>query len=401
GSGVSCWGVGKRGQLGTGKRDDEPVPKAIPNGVGFNIRIVQVSAGGGLVRVAHTLLLTDTGRVLSFGCAQYGQLGHGFSAGKQLPDETKPRYIEYLSGMRITNVSAGELHSACVNNDGDLYTWGEGFCGQLGHADKRPQLTPKKVEVGDLEYECVETVDCGSRQTVCVTEEGEVFSFGLGWFGVLGSSNLTLVDNSTQCIPKKIEALDGIKILGISVGHRHVLALDEDGVVYSWGSGGGGALGHGDFVQRNIPERIDELVHVKKKVTSLSAGVDISMVVVDDGGVFSWGRTKNGRNGLGMQESNVAIPRQVQLGEHSGLAVSVEAAYVHSLIVLCTGQTLICGGVGINDSVDGADAGDDGLPRLIQDDGTINCWQRGKEIIEIKKVEKWKKYGKYETKGRA
>lgn len=135
------------------------------------------------------------------------------------------------------------------------------------------------------------------------------------------------------------------------------------------------------------------------QVTQITAGVDISMVVVDDGGVFAWGRTKNGRNGLGMQEGSVTIPRQVQLGDHTGLAVDVEAAYVHSLIVLCTGETLICGGVGVDDSVDGAGKDDDGLPRLIRE-GDINCWQRGKEVVEVKKVEKYKKYGKYETKGR-
>jgi alpha-tubulin suppressor-like RCC1 family protein len=82
-----------------------------------------VSAGGGLVRVAHTLLLTDTGHVLSFGCASYGQLGHGYSAGSQLPDEVRPRYITALANEFVTCISAGELHSGCVTEDGDVYTW--------------------------------------------------------------------------------------------------------------------------------------------------------------------------------------------------------------------------------------------------------------------------------------
>ena len=149
---------------------------------------MQVSAGGGLVRVAHTLLLTSTGRVLSFGTAQYGQLGHGYSAGKQLSDELRPKYIEALNGVRCTCVSAGELHSAVVTTDGDLYSWGDGFCGQLGLGDKRPQLLPRQVTQGGLEDECVLSVSCGNRHTLVVTEEGDVFSFGLGHFGVLGRS---------------------------------------------------------------------------------------------------------------------------------------------------------------------------------------------------------------------
>ncbi len=149
---------------------------------------MQVSAGGGLVRVAHTLLLTSTGRVLSFGTAQYGQLGHGYSAGKQLSDELRPKYIEALNSVRCTCVSAGELHSAVVTTDGDLYSWGDGFCGQLGLGDKRPQLLPRQVTQGGLEDECVFSVSCGNRHTLVVTEEGDVFSFGLGHFGVLGRS---------------------------------------------------------------------------------------------------------------------------------------------------------------------------------------------------------------------
>ena len=65
GSGVASWGVGKRGQLGHGQREDEPSPRMLLGGIGYGIRIVQVSAGGGLVRVAHTLLLTSSGRVMS------------------------------------------------------------------------------------------------------------------------------------------------------------------------------------------------------------------------------------------------------------------------------------------------------------------------------------------------
>lgn len=186
GTGVASWGVGMRGQLGHGKRKDENEPRMLVGGFGYGIRIVQVSAGGGLVRVAHSLLLTATGRVLSFGNNMYGQLGHGYSAGKQLPDTMRPKYIDALSSVRCICISAGELHSAAVTADGDLYTWGDGFCGQLGLGDKRPQLLPSQVTLGGLEDEVVESVSCGARHTLAVTEDGEVFSFGLGHFGVLG-----------------------------------------------------------------------------------------------------------------------------------------------------------------------------------------------------------------------
>jgi|AntRauTorckE5430_2_1112549.scaffolds.fasta_scaffold09119_2 E3 ubiquitin-protein ligase HERC2 len=273
-------------------------------GIGYGIRVVQISAGGGLVRVAHSLLLTSTGQVLSFGTAQYGQLGHGYSAGKQLPDVMRPKYIEALSQHHCICVSAGELHSAAVTAEGELFCWGDGFCGQLGLAEKSPKLKPQLVEKGGLEDECVLSVSCGARHTLAVTEDGEVFSFGLGHFGVLGRSytpyeycnnsvlaglgvddddaqvevvqrsavlmdmdedmrrrldllaNLTLDDGSDQCIPKVIDALQGIRIIGVDAGHRHSIFLDAQGDVYTCGDGSGGALGHGNLEKQDFPMKV-------------------------------------------------------------------------------------------------------------------------------------------------
>ena len=187
-----------------------------------------------------------------------------------------------------------------------IFFKGDGFCGQCGQGDKRPQVTPEQVTLGGLEDECISHVSCGARHTLAVTEDGEVFSFGLGHFGVLGRTftpfdhepdaalagmgeelevafnfveqadvgenqqangggndetndddnndnnnnagnpydfealmahldmvaNLSLVDSSDQCIPKRIDSLQGIKIIGASAGHRHTLLLDDKGGLY-------------------------------------------------------------------------------------------------------------------------------------------------------------------------
>lgn len=469
GSGVAAWGVGKRGQLGNGKRQDSQSPKRLLGGLGYGIRIAQVSAGGGLVRVAHTLLLTSTGRVLSFGCGQYGALGHGFSAGKQLPDVLRPQYIEGLSRVRCICVSAGELHSAVVTTDGDVYTFGDSFCGQTGHGDKRPQLEPKQVTKGGLEDEVVCNVSCGARHTLCVTEDGEVFSFGLGHFGVLGRSftpfdhdadaaivqlggeearplagiaaevaaadavpqvddrpleegeqgaaaellahldriaNLKLEDSSDQCIPVVIDSLQGVKIVGASAGHRHSMVLDDQGGLYTFGSGNSGALGHGDTLSQSYPVKVMEFVENDVKIMQMSAGVDISMAVSTIGDVYSWGKTDGGRIGLGLANGTVTIPRPVALFSPSGeplKAVDVDCGYVHSVIVALNGTIHVCGGVGIDGEADGQrgllEEADPGRPVQVKD---FSIWHRLPEPKAAQvKTERWKKYGKYETKGRS
>jgi alpha-tubulin suppressor-like RCC1 family protein len=425
-SGVATFGVGSRGQLGHGSRDDEKIPRRMRHGIGYSIRVVQVAAGGGLARVAHSLLLTDTGRVLSFGTGSYGALGHGYSAAKQLPDYLRPAYIQALN-FPCACVAAGELHSAVVAADGDVYTFGDSFCGQCGHGDKRPQVLPKQVTTGGLDDECVANISCGGRHTLAVTEDGELFSWGLGRFGALGRpytpfeydenvpvagmpvdldgeqdqnflraqelaiihnpqprpavprdetaelqahldliANLSLDDGSNQCIPTLVESLKGIQIIGASAGHRHSLVLDGNGHLYSFGWGGGGCLGHGDTSPQMFPCRIQAFDEDKIRIMQISAGVDMSMVVSSTGDVYAWGKTDGGRCGLGMAKTHVTQPRRVYWTDGIQKAVDVECGYVHSIIVGLNGTFHQCGGVGVHGAEDGQENDDEAMPSETQ-----------------------------------
>lgn len=142
----------------------------------------------------------------------------------------------------------------------------------------------------------------------------------------------------------------------------------------------------------------------------ISAGVDISMAVTTTGNVYSWGSTKGGKLGLGLANNHVNIPRHVSIQDDRGnplKAVDVDCGYAHSLIVALNGTVHLCGGVGLDGDSDGqtqeegstASANSSkGLPRAIPD---WNLWHRVPEPKEHVKQEKWKKYGKYEVKGRA
>ena len=56
-----------------------------------------------------------------------------------------PRIIDCLRGMRVVDAACGSSHSACILDDGSLYTWGKGRYGRLGHNDFESQLKPKQV----------------------------------------------------------------------------------------------------------------------------------------------------------------------------------------------------------------------------------------------------------------
>jgi len=243
--------------------------------------------------------------------------------------------------------------------------------------------------------------------------------------------NLTLEDSSDQCIAKKIDSLHGIRIVGASAGHRHSLLLDAQGHLYSFGAGSSGCLGHGDTAPQMFPCRIQAFDEDHVWIRQMSAGVDMSMAVSTTGHVYAFGKTDGGRIGLGMAKSVVTLPRRVYFGNYkndnsrsdkpndddhpSTKAVDVECGYVHSLIVGLNGTIHLCGGVGVDGEADGQqqeeEEGDrkvaassstqnEGRPRMVDD---FNIWHRIPEPREHEPVkkERWKKYGKYEVKGRS
>ena len=90
--------------------------------------------------------------------------------------QATPRRIESLIGVCVTAVCAGYGCSYVITNTGELYTFGYGSSGQLGHGDDEDQHLPKVVSA--LRGEHVIEVAAGSRHGLCVLRSGKVFGWG-------------------------------------------------------------------------------------------------------------------------------------------------------------------------------------------------------------------------------
>jgi len=78
-----------------------------------------------------------------------------------------PRLIESLRGKKVIDAACGSSHSACILDDGSLYTWGKGRYGRLGHNDFENQVKPKQVSelLGVVRILCI--VLCGLFRDWC------------------------------------------------------------------------------------------------------------------------------------------------------------------------------------------------------------------------------------------
>jgi len=206
-------------------------------------RIVAVSAGG-----HHSLALTANGALWSWGQGAYGKLGHG-----DRQDQLLPKKVEGFAEQRVIAVSAGDQHSLALTADGSVWSWGQGGSGRLGHGDLQRQLLPKKVEA--FAEQRVVAVSAGAMHSLALTADGAVWSWGDGIFGRLGHGD----HQQNQLLPKKVEALAGRRVVAVSAGGSHGLAITADAAVFTWGRGERGCLGHGDDGLSNqwLPKKVD------------------------------------------------------------------------------------------------------------------------------------------------
>ena len=130
----------------------------------------------------------------------------------QLNTPTRPP--SPLGGERAVSVSAGGYHSLALTGSGAIWSWGQGGLGQLGHGDHEHQWQPTKIEA--LTGQRVVAVSSGREHSLALTGDGDVWSWGLGGDGRVGHG-----DGQSQLLPKKIEALAGQRVVALSAGGGH------------------------------------------------------------------------------------------------------------------------------------------------------------------------------------
>ncbi|GMP23133.1 hypothetical protein CsSME_00000846 [Camellia sinensis var. sinensis] len=209
----------KRRRISSSKQAAESTPSgdetlsALPCLVTLNpgVRIATVAAGG-----RHTLALSDAGALLAFGWGLYGQCGQGST-----DDELSPICVSSLLGIQIEGVAAGLWHTVCISADGDVYSFGGNQFGQLGTGTDQAETLPRLLDAPSLENNHAKIVSCGARHSAVVTDDGKVFCWGWNKYGQLG-----LGDVIDRNIPSQVP-IDGCVSKNIACGWWHTLMLAE------------------------------------------------------------------------------------------------------------------------------------------------------------------------------
>ena len=243
------WGDNSDGQLGrdtgSAKYDTTPGKVPLPAGVAS---FTQVSGG-----TFYSLAMGSDGNLYSWGTNTFGELGR--DTGSARSDST-PRKVSIRTGVaKFTAISAKGWCSLAMDSDGNLYSWGYNLYGELGRKTDNPTINvvPVKVTMPAGITRFIWFAE-GTEHTLAMGSDGNLYSWGWDYYGQLGREN----NNTSDSTPRKVMMPAGVSYIQASAGEAFSVAMGSDGNLYSWGDNESGQLGRdtGDSTQNTSSAKV-------------------------------------------------------------------------------------------------------------------------------------------------
>jgi len=314
------FGRGAGGRLAAGDEETAALPLPLrlsaegegqeaPAGDGSRFEALAL---GGL----HTLALCRDGSLWAAGWGGWGALGVG---------GTSPRSVLTRVALpaRAVALAAGGAHSLAATADGALYGWGrdEGE-GRLGGAAEPGEgaVIPRRLPLPPSSGPARWLLAAGGFHSLASAGPESLLSCGGNANGECGRVGGSFVLRAVEGLP------GGARLAGLAAGGFHSAALLEDGSLYTWGSGLGGALGHAGGGARGAPQRVPGL----PPLAGVACGATSSWAVGRDGSLWGWGKSVEA---FGSTSGDVREPRRVPLPP-GARALSVAAGAAHAAAVV-------------------------------------------------------------------
>ncbi|XP_010914285.1 RCC1 domain-containing protein RUG3, mitochondrial isoform X1 [Elaeis guineensis] len=286
-----------------------------------------ISLGG-----IHSTALTRSGEVFTWGYGGFGALGHSV-----YHRELLPRVVNGSWKGRISHLATSGAHTAALTDSGELYTWGRdegdgrlGLGSGGGPGEGGSLGTPSKVNALPVP---AAAISCGGFFTMALTSDGQVWSWGANSNFELGRG-----DRTSDWKPQPIPSLKDVRIIQIASGGYHSLALTDNGKVLSWGHGGHGQLGHHSIQNQGVPLVIEALA--QENIVFIACGGSSSAAVTDTGKLYMWGNARDCQLGVPGLLDVQPLPIEVkflmedkELGPHHVISVAVGASHAMCLVV--------------------------------------------------------------------
>ncbi len=141
-------------------------------------------------------------------------------------------------------------------------------------------------------------VSCGGYHTLALTETNELYAWGSGLYGECGFGEfLNTSSPKLVLMPWVKKSTEEQTIVEISAGGHHSLVLTEHGYVFSFGFASHGQLGLRNTINQSEPQLVSDLR--TKPIQAIAAGWNHTLVLTQRGDVYACGYGSFGQLGLG------------------------------------------------------------------------------------------------------
>lgn len=285
---------------------DQPLP--------FIHHLENIDVEKGALGFSHTLVVEkQTGKLFAFGNDERGQV----SGRREVPIydiAIPPMTPEFMKNEKVDIVGAGLFHSAVVTKSGELITFGCNRFGQSNLLNEESEI-PKSSDQPPCAYrrwkpndaDRVIDVSCGRRHTIAVDSLNRIWTFGENKHGQLGRITKGKKGSTPSVVNMngKIEEDDHVAVYcGWSHTVIHVIGR-EGNKLFGFGRNDKGQLGTGSDALVGLPIEIFS----DKRMKSVQCGSESTMIIDVEDQLWGCGWNEHGNLGTGDQEDSFTLSK--------------------------------------------------------------------------------------------
>ena len=229
----------------------------------------------------------------------------------------------------VKSIACGIEHTVCLTEKGNVYSWGKNYHGQLGLADHVNKYSPQKVKL-----ENISVINCGPHYTIAYGN-GILYMWGISLI------YLSLREGDMSYDEPSIISYFQKDMVQISCGTFHVMYLFNDYDIFGWGDNTFKQLGIDRGKSIKEPIEITFFKENNIKVISIKCGETHTMFLTSENKIYVCGTNEHGQLGL---DSKCNLVQQLQkLNQNFGDIKEIDCAGYYSAILTTTKKLYICG----------------------------------------------------------
>ncbi len=239
-------------------------------------------------------LIDPNGNIWTWGAGGNGSVfGIGLGIGSSSASTSSPIMV-VAPGSYFRQVFIGNRAGAGLDTFGRLWTWGQNLSGQLGSGGTTNTSVPGLV-LGNTRFSKIVDGSLSNTYMGALDSANKLWMWGENASGSLGNGNST--DQSSP-----VAVLGNHTFTSVHLGYTGLgaygLGIDENSVLWSWGTNGNGQLGVGDTTAKSSPILVLGS-HLWQSVIPFGWSTLNTLGLDTSGKLWAWGGNTKGALGDG------------------------------------------------------------------------------------------------------